>query len=466
MADQQCRPPARIAKALDVMMPQDLDAEKAVLGSILLDAKMLDDVALILRDGSIEFSGALHTALYDILLELAREDKLGSGADEKLIKAKMEERGTWDRAGKYIFLSDLIGAVPFALRACHYADLVHNAYLDRKLLQVSHNIVVRSQKREDTTTVDRLAAAEKEVGELTERRVTGEPVPIGAIIAEVFAEFDRKTRPGLDTGLFELDEMLVGLQPSELIIIAGRTSSGKTALCLGIAEHLALFCDQPILFISLEMSRHQIAQRLLTMRSEVPMFCMRRELGPHQRLNLESARKRLDTNRLLIDDASSLSIDMLRAKVRIAKRGSGVKIVFVDYLQLVRSDRRSERRELDVAEVVMGLKAMAKELDLPVVAAAQLSRAAEYRADKKPTLSDLRESGTIEQSADVVLLLWPQPDASADSQAGEPVVEILVAKQRNGPVGKVELNWHRKAMRFGGRIMQPSEKAPADGKMF
>jgi replicative DNA helicase len=301
-----------------------------------------------------------------------------------------------------------------------------------------------------------LDLAEREIFDVTEKRVTGAAQPLPDLIEEVFQkiqDLDGSAVTGEPTGFFELDELTCGLQPTELIIVAGRPSMGKTAIGLNMAEHIALNENppRPVLFFSLEMSSQQVAQRILCSRARVDSQRLRR--GKHSAEELQRLMAVADEIRgrpLLVDDTSGLSILELRARARLAYRKHGIRAVFVDYLQLMHTPG-AESRQQEVAEISRGLKALAKELKIPVVAMAQLNRKPEDRSSNRPRMSDLRESGAIEQDADLVALLHRESyyklgdDQDADQ---DPTAELIIAKQRNGPVGTVKLHFNRQWTRF------------------
>jgi replicative DNA helicase len=309
---------------------------------------------------------------------------------------------------------------------------------------------------DDQSAQQILDYAESEIFSVTERRVTDGAAALPDLVHEVFRQLDQRGEgviTGEPTGYYELDELTCGLQPAELIIVAGRPSMGKTALGLNIAEHLAIQEDppRPVLFFSLEMSRQQVAQRILCSRARVNSHHFRRgRIGPAERDRLFAAAEEITGKPLLIDDASGLSLLELRARARMAVRKNRIRAILVDYLQLLHVFN-AESRQAEVAEISRGLKALAKELNVPVVAMAQLNRNPEDRTGNRPRMSDLRESGAIEQDADLIMLLHRESyykakeDPAADADPG---ALLIVAKQRNGPVGDVELHFNCELTRF------------------
>ena len=408
------------------------------------------------------FARERHQQLYDVFVQLHIEDQ---PIDGKLIEQELTRRGLWEKLGKYDFLAGLLGAVPSALRARHYAEIIRDKYLLRRLIGATHQ-VMEGAFEDDRPAREILDNAEKVIFEVTERRVTGEALALPELIQEAFETIERRGEnalTGLETGFADLDELTCGWQRGELIIIAARPSVGKTALGLNMAEHLAVVNRRPSVFFSLEMSRQQIAQRLLCSRARVDSHKLRR--GRHSAQDMEDlqrAAQDLSQATLLVDDSADLTVLELRARSRMAHRRFGIEAIFVDYLQLMRVPR-SESRQVEVAAVSRGLKALAKDLNVPVIAMAQLNRNPEDkgRQGNRPRMSDLRESGAIEQDADVIALLHREayrkdpPTAGQDTEGApvpadpnENLAELIIAKQRNGPVGTVKLNFVRQSTRF------------------
>ena len=460
-------------------MPQDIDAERALLGSMLLEERVTADIIEVLRDaGSQVFARENHQRLYDTLLGLYDRSQ---PFDEVIIKQELVRRG-FDALANTTFLADFLGAVPSALRARYYAGVVYDKYLLRQLINASDQ-VIKSAFDNDQPAREVLDDAEKLIFDVTERRVSGECQPLNVLVMDAFNQIQDRQEgalSGMPTGYPELDEMTSGLQRAEFIIIAGRPSMGKTAMGLCIAQNMAtgtnaLHARLPVLFFSLEMSRQQLAQRLLCSQARVDAQRLRR--GRHSREDIErlkDAANVLSQSPLLIDDAADLSILELRARARMAYRRHDVQAIFVDYLQLMRQPR-SENRQVEVATISRGLKALAKDLKVPVVAMAQLNRATEdkSRHGNKPRMSDLRESGAIEQDADVIMLLHresyykDQPGEPGEDGGEENTAELIIAKQRNGPVGKLELHWHKQYTRFENRMPRMGENyAPPAGGNF
>ncbi|MEW6253019.1 MAG: replicative DNA helicase [Planctomycetota bacterium] len=454
---QPAREPGRGA-ALERLLPQDVEAERAVLGSMLLEEHVTPDVITVLREAGAEaFSREPHRELYRTLIELHDQHR---PFDEHVLKDELTRRGLFEQLGGFDFLAGLISTVPSALRARHYAGLVYQAYLLRQLVAAAHRITEKAFDADEPTR-DILDYAEQEILTVTERRATGEAEPLPGLVEQVYARLAAHDGgpTGAPSGFPELDRLTCGFQASELIIVAGRPSMGKTALGLNMAEHLAIHERRPVLFFSLEMGRYQVAQRILCSQARVNAHRMRLgQVDDKQLRALQEMVGVIGEAPFFLDDRADLTIFELRARARIAHRRHKICAVFVDYLQLVRAPR-SENRQMEVAAVSRGLKALAKDLNVPVIAMAQLNRATEdkMRIGNRPRMSDLRESGAIEQDADLIALIHREsyykkkPDADGGEAPPTPednVAELIIDKQRNGPTGIVKLLWHREYTKF------------------
>ncbi len=430
---------------------------------MLQEREATGDVITALREaGARAFQLDKHQQLYEVLVKLYVDDRPFDGL---VIKEELSRRGLWEKLGKFEFLGGLLSTVPSALRAGHYAAIVHEKYLLRQLIVATHRVMERAfDDAEPAREV--LDYAEHEIFDVTERRVTGEAQLLPELVQEAFRLIERRGENALtgeSTGFVELDEITCGLQPGELIIVAGRPSMGKTAFGLNVAEHLSITENRPTLFFSLEMSRQQLAQRVLCSRARVNSHVLRRGRQSSQDLErLKGVAGDLSTAPLLVDDTADLTILELRARARMAFRRHSIKAIFVDYLQLMRVPK-SENRQVEVANISRGLKALAKDLNVPVIAMAQLNRSPmdKARRGNRPRMSDLRESGAIEQDADVITLLHREsyfadsPESAGEGQDGERageadqnLAELIIAKQRNGPVGTIKLHFNKQYTRF------------------
>lgn len=459
MQETAASKPSGPRSAFDRELPHSLDAERALLGSMLLDDAAIGEAIDVLAGAGAEvFWLERHRRLFEQVVRLWKERRPLDGV---VLKNELIRSGEFESLGGYEFLGELVGSVPSALRVRHYAGIVRDKHLLRRLVHAT-------QQAQDAAFADRQPAqetldyAEKVIFEVTEQRVSGAAVPLPELIEQVFRqieEHDGRTVTGEPTGYYTLDELTCGLQPSELIIIAGRPSMGKTALGLNIAEYMALSAERPVLFFSLEMSNQQVAQRILCSRARVDAHKLRRGWqSPEELHRLQAAADEMQHKPLLVDDTSSLTILELRARARMAWRKHQIRAVFVDYLQLMRCPG-AESRQQEVAEISRGLKALAKELRVPVIAMAQLNRNPEDRSGNRPRMSDLRESGAIEQDADLIGLLHREAyykEAGGLSQIDDdPTAELIIAKQRNGPIGTVQLHFNRQFTRFDNPQLDP-----------
>ncbi len=421
---------------------------------MLLTKEAIGEAIVELADASAEaFFLEKHQRLFEVMVAIYDVDRPIDGI---LIKDELERRGIFESLGGYDFLAGLSAAVPHALRARHYAQLVREKHLLRQLIGATHRVMEIAYDDADPAE-QILDRAETELFAVTQRRVTTGLQALPDLIRETFERIELHADgalTGMSTGFLEMDELTCGLQPAELIIVAGRPSMGKTAFGLNLAEHMAVTEKMPVLFFSLEMSRQQVAQRILCSRARVNAHRLRR--GRHSQADigrLQDTADELTGAPLLVDDSSSLTVMELRARARMAYRKHQIRAVFVDYLQLMRAPG-TESRHLEVGAISAGLKSLAKELEIPVIAMAQLNRQVEgsQRRGNRPRMSDLRESGAIEQDADVIMLLHRESyyqTPSDDPEVGQDnAAEVIVAKQRNGPTDTIKLHFNKQYTRF------------------
>ncbi len=423
---------------------------------MLREREAIGEAIMVLQAaGGAAFFSERHQTLYDFIVELYDRDKAIDGV---VIRDELMRRGLFEKLGGYDFLTSLISAVPSALRAREYARIVFEKHLLRQLISASYRVTdaAYEDSQEAQQTLD---YAEQEIFAVTERRVVGGATPLSDLVIEAFRQIERRgdtPLTGEPTGYYKLDEITCGLQPSELIILAARPSMGKTALGLNVAENMAIVENRPVLFFSLEMSKQQLAQRVLCSRARVDSHRLRRGMLSGRELNLlQHAANDLTSKPLYVDDSTNLSILELRARARMMFRRHEIRAIFVDYLQLMHCPN-SESRQVEVANISRGLKALAKELNVPVIALAQLNRSPEERGGKsrnRPRMSDLRESGAIEQDADVIMLLhreeYYRTGGPEEEGADEtPPSELIIAKQRNGPTDVIKLAFNKQYTRF------------------
>ena len=428
--------------------PQSLDAERSLLGSMILDHDEVGEIVqIVARD---TFFSADHQTIFDVIVDLYDHQK---PIDLVILREELNQRGKLEQIGGVAYLLTVVESVPSSSNAVYYANIVRDFALLRKLISTSTQIVSRAYLgREDPEEI--LEDAEKRIFEITGMKISGQAVSLKELLQQVFKqieEYDGTRVTGLTSSFPKLDEMLGGLQRGDMIILAARPSMGKSALALNIAEHIVVESHFGVAFFSLEMSRQQLAQRILCSYGKIDSQKLRRgNLNAQEHRDLAQAAQELEPAPLFIDDSPSLSVLQLRAKARRLKLKHDIQCVIVDYLQLLApsagTSRRSENRQQEISDISRGLKALARELNIPVIALSQLNRAPEQRGGN-PRMSDLRESGALEQDADVVLLLH-RPSVYDDTQPKEQA-QLVIAKQRNGPTGLVHLNWNAACTRFG-----------------
>ncbi len=427
--------------------PQNLEAEMAVLGAIMIES---ESVALAIElIGPEAFYRDAHKKIYQAMIGLFNENK---AIDLITLTEYLYKSGEMDAVGGPEYLAALTTAVPTAANMLYYAKIVKEKYILRHLITNATQIV---QDCYDTTEdVDGLLdRAEKTVFEIASKKFAGGVVPIKDIVRNQIEIIDRLYQrkehiTGIATGFHEFDTQTAGLQPSDLIVIAARPSMGKSAFMTCIAEHAGMIVKAPVAMFSLEMSKEQLIQRMLCSRARVDAHKVRTGfLAQSDWPKLTDAASRLSEAPIYIDDTPGLTALELKAKARRLKAQFDIKMVIVDYLQLMQGVTGAESRQQEISEISRSLKALARELHVPVIAISQLSRAVESRTDHRPQLSDLRESGAIEQDADmVVLLLREEYYNPTEENRGK--CEVIIAKQRNGPVGSVFLTFIREYTRF------------------
>lgn len=442
------------------MPPQNLEAEEAILGGILIDNDSIHRVIEILD--AEDFYKATHQKIYQGILGLYQKNE---PADLLTLTQALKNTGELEGIGGATFLATLVDKTPTAAHIAHYAKIVREKSVARRLIDGATEIVTRGY--EEGANVDEyLDHAERIIFDIASRKIQQGFFPIKDVVKASFKSIEelyekKELVTGVATGFKDLDRITSGLQRSDLVIIAGRPSSGKTAFALSIAENAA--CDRkvPCAVFSLEMSKEQLVQRLLCSRAEVDSYKLRGGfLAENDWPKLTRAAGILSEAPIYIDDSPMLTVLEMRAKARRLKKEKSLGLIVVDYLQLVRSGSRMESREREISEISRGLKALAKELYVPVIALSQLNRGVENRNDKRPMLADLRESGSIEQDADVVMMIYRDEMYNTESpDAGK--AELIICKQRNGPTGKVTLAFLAKYTRFDNLAHGSDEFVPA-----
>ncbi|MBM4032299.1 MAG: replicative DNA helicase [Planctomycetes bacterium] len=446
------------AAAKDRLPPQNLDAEVAVLGSILLENERIPDVAQLLRKG--DFYSPDHQVIYETSLELFDQ---GKPVDLVLLVEALRQREVLDRVGGNAYLISLLERVPSAANAEYYASIVRDAALRRRLIHACSEIA-RESYDGSVDTEALLDKAQAEVFAVTQGDRFAEASAVRDILQAIFADIEnmRENRiTGLRTWFNDLDDLTCGLQSSDLIIVAGRPSMGKTTLALNLATRVALggwpqpnkADGKPVLIFSLEMSKPVLARNILCGYARVDAHRLRRGLLPREEINaLTMKAGDLYEAPIYIDDTPGLSLRDLRTRARRLKMTvHNLALIVVDYLQLM-EERQAENRQQEISIISRGLKGLARELNVPVIAISQLSRATEAREGHIPRMSDLRESGSLEQDADLIILLYREEHYNPGARPGE--ADLIVAKQRNGPTGTVTTTFLRNYLRFEDRASQ------------
>jgi len=433
---------------LERPMPSNLDAERSILGAILLDNNALNTAIEALKPD--DFFIPQHRSIF---IEMMALGEAQHAIDLVTLTEELHRRGELESSGGAPYLASLVDGVPRVSNVEHYARIVKEKAMLRNLIHATHNIQQRAFDGEDgaDTILDN---AESSIFALAEDRVKAGLLPIKDIVRDNFERLEKifregKSVTGIPTGYGELDKLLSGLQPSELIILASRPSQGKTALALNMAENIAIRGGRPVAVFSLEMSKESLLQRLVASVAQVDAHKFRSgHLSREDWRRMTEGLGQISSAPLWIDDAGSISVLEIGAKARRLKRDKGLSLLIVDYLQLITARGRFNSRQEEVASISRGLKALAKELQIPVLVLSQLTRAPE-REERGPQLSDLRESGAIEQDADVVMFIY-RPDFFKKDATPEQrdMADILIAKQRNGPTDKVKFVFRSRLTRF------------------
>jgi replicative DNA helicase len=427
--------------------PQNLEAEKGLLGSIFLDNHVLDDVADTLH--ADHFYLEAHQRIYRALLRL--HDSGVHGFDPVTVRDALEKQGELKDAGGDDYLIELLESVPHGGHARYYADIIRDKAIQRRLIFACTDIL-RDAYDESSDTEDLLNGAEQKIFAILEQQEAGSKIELREILLDTFARIEERLErqgaiSGLSTGFRDLDNQTNGLQPSELVILAARPSMGKTAFVLNLAEAVADRSQAAVVIFSLEQSKLELAERFLCLRGSLDMHKIRKgQLDEDDHDRLQRAASELDKLPIFIDDQAGRSMSQIGAICRRLKRKDDIRLVVIDYLQLIEPEDKRAPREQQIAGITRRLKFLAKELAVPVVALAQLNRGVELRDDKRPRLADLRESGAIEQDADIVMFLHRPEMYDPEDHPGE--AEVIVAKHRNGPTGIVRLTFKKQHMQF------------------
>ena len=437
---------ARNLKEPPTLPPHDLEAEESVLGAMLISPGAVVAVGDRLKRN--DFYRESHRLIYDAIVELFSQ---GEAVDIVTVADHLTLKGKLDAAGGRAYIHTLSSTVPAAANAPHYADIVHENAVLRSLIEVGNKIAEMGYERSGEVR-ELLNSCEEMVFSISHERTTGQVQPLKDILGEQFDRIEKlhdagKSVTGVPTGFADLDRITSGLQPSNLIILAARPSMGKTSLALDIAQNVALKEDVPVLLFSLEMGKEELAQRMMCTQGKVDSQRLKTGMvGPDDWAKLTDACGRLMKAPIFVDESANPNIFEIRAKTRRLASKESLGLVIVDYLQLMMpEDNYSQNREQEIARISRSLKIMARELKIPVLAISQLSRAPEKRNVARPQLSDLRESGAIEQDADVVLFIFRDKEESGHLSK---MAELIISKHRNGPTGTVELVFRDKYTSF------------------
>ena len=437
------------------VMPHNIEAEQSVVGAMLMDKDAILTAAEIVSGQ--DFYQTAYGVIFDSMVELFNE---GKPVDLVTLQERLKEKDVPPEIASLEFVRDLVSAVPTSANVKYYAQIVADKSMLRKLIKLNDEISNTCYAGKESLEAI-LETTEKSMFQLLQQRNTGEYVPIRQVVLNALDRIEKASKSkgtvtGIPTGFIDLDYKLSGLQPSDLILVAARPSMGKTAFVLNIAQYVAFKKDRATAIFSLEMSKEQLVNRLFSLESQVDAQALRTgNMKDSDWEKLIEGAGMIGKSKLIIDDTPGISVSELRSKCRKYKLEHGLDLIIIDYLQLMTGSvgKRSESRQQEISEISRSLKGLARELNVPVIALSQLSRAVESRPDKRPMLSDLRESGAIEQDADVVMFIYRDEYYNKDSEYKKQA-EIIIAKQRNGPVGTVHLAWLGEYTKFANLSRQ------------
>lgn len=422
------------------VLPHSIEAEQSVIGAMIMDREAIVVASEIIAED--DFYSKQCGTLFEAMVELNDE---GKPVDLVTLQDRLREKDVPPEVSSLEYIRDLITAVPTSANIKHYANIVAEKATLRRLIRLNEEIANTCYVGKESLEVI-LEDTEKRVFNLVQRRNTEEFVPIRQVVMNAMDQIEKASKnkgsvTGIATGFIDLDYRTAGMQPSDLVLIAARPSMGKTAFVLNIAQHVAFKLDQTVAIFSLEMSKEQLVNRLFSLESKVDAQKLRTgnlSDGDWEKL-IETAGV-IGKSNLIIDDTPGISISELRSKCRKYKLEHDLKMIIIDYLQLMSGSGKGDSRQQEISDISRSLKSLARELGVPVLALSQLSRAVEQRPDHRPMLSDLRESGAIEQDADVVMFIYRDDYYNKDTEK-KGIAEIIIAKQRNGPIGTTELVW-------------------------
>lgn len=424
------------------VMPHSIEAEQSVIGAMLMNKDAI--LAASEMIGGQDFYQSAYGVIFDTIVEMFNE---GRTADLVSLKERLKEKDVPPEIASLEFMRDILNIVSTSVNVRAHAEIIADKSMMRRLIKLNEQIANTCYAGKEPLPAI-LETTEKSVFELLQRRNSGEYVPIRQVVLNALERIEKAAKSkgvvtGIPTGFIDLDYKLSGMQPSDLILVAARPSMGKTAFVLNIAQHVAFKKERGVAVFSLEMSKEQLVNRLFALESQVDSQALRTgNLKDSDWEKLIEGAGIIGRSNLIIDDTPGISVSELRSKCRKYKLEHDTQLIIIDYLQLMSGSAggRSESRQQEISEISRSLKALARELNVPVIALSQLSRAVEARPDKRPMLSDLRESGAIEQDADVVMFIYRDEYYNKDSEKKKQA-EIIIAKQRNGPIGTVDLAW-------------------------
>ena len=432
--------PAADENILKRILPHSIEAEQSVIGSMIIDREAITAASEIITGE--DFYSRQYGILFETMVEINEE---GYPVDLVILQERLREKDVPPELSNLELVRDLINAVPTSANVKYYANIVSEKAMLRKLIRLNEEISNNCYSGKESLEFI-MEDTEKRMFDLLQRKDSGEFVPIRTVVMNALDKIESASKnkgsvTGIPTGFTDLDYRTAGMQPSDLVLIAARPSMGKTAFVLNIAQHVAFKKSLPVVIFSLEMSKEQLINRMFSLESSVDAQKLRTgQLNDQDWERLIESANIIGKSKLVIDDTPGISISELRSKCRKMKLEMGLSMIIIDYLQLMTGNGRSESRQQEVSDISRALKAVARELNVPVLALSQLSRAVEKRDDKRPMLSDLRDSGAIEQDADVVMFIYRDDYYNHDTDR-KGVSEIIIAKQRNGPIGTVELAW-------------------------
>lgn len=440
------------------VLPHSIEAEQSVIGSMLLEKEAIVVATEMLK--ADDFYQHQYGIMFATITELYNE---GKPTDLVTLQDALKMKDAPPEISGIDFLRDLLNVVPTSANIRYYAEIVAEKALLRRMIKVTEEIADSCYAGKEKVE-DLMEQTEKIIFDLVQKRNTGDYVPIRDVVINVVNKIEqasksKSTVTGIPTGFTDLDYRTSGMQPSDLVLLAARPSMGKTAFVLNLAENFAVKQNYTTAIFSLEMSKEQLVNRMLSMESRVDSQTLRTgNLSDNDWDQLVESSGIIANSRLIIDDTPGISIGELRSKCRRYKLEHDLKVVIIDYLQLMSGSggKNSDNRQQEISEISRSLKALARELNVPVIALSQLSRACESRQDHRPMLSDLRESGAIEQDADVVMFIYRDEYYNKDTEAKN-IAEIIIAKQRNGPIGTVELVWLPDYTKFGNKEHSPKD---------